>query len=277
MSERREHRWTRSAVVGAGLLFLVSLLILAGPSIAPHDPLMGDLNQRLEPPTWRYPLGTDRLGRCQLSRTLTAARLSLGLAFATSLAVSAFGMTVGAVAAFGGRFADRLVRRTINVFISFPPLVLALVVVGVMGPSAGAVAAAIAWTWWPSEARLARSLFHTARHRDYVDAAWLAGVSPWKTFVRHVLPQVGPPLAVRFSLELGSVIVALSTLSFLGLGAQPPNPEWGAMLNEARPFVVTAPHLLLGPGIGLIVTVLGCNLLAEGLRERVDTRAIQEW
>jgi peptide/nickel transport system permease protein len=256
---------------------MIALVVFLGPSLAPHNPLMGDLLHRLESPSWRYPLGTDRLGRCQLSRSLVAARLSLGLALASSLAVSTLGLAMGALSAFGGRVADRLVRRTINVFISFPPLVLALAIVGVVGPSAGAVAAAIAWTWWPSEARLARSLLRTARHRDYVDAAWLAGLPSWRVFIRHVLPQVGPPLAVRFSLELGSVILALSTLSFLGLGAQPPSPEWGAMLNEARPFVMTAPHLLLGPGLGLILVLLGCNLVAEGLRERVDTRAVQEW
>lgn len=277
MTDQRQRRLAPPVAWGAAILSVVALLVVAGSSIAPHDPLSGDLSHRLEAPSWHYPLGTDRLGRCQLSRSLAAARLSLGLAFATSLAVSALGLAIGVLAAFGGRLADRIVRRAINVFISFPPLVLALAVVGVIGPSAGAVAAAIAWTWWPSEARLARSLLHTARHRDYVDAAWLAGVPPWRIFIRHVLPQVGPPLAVRFSLELGSVILALSTLSFLGLGAQPPHPEWGAMLNEARPFVMRAPHLLLGPGLGLILTVLGCNLVAEGLREHIDTRAIQEW
>ncbi|MBK9169021.1 MAG: ABC transporter permease [Bryobacterales bacterium] len=262
---------------GLALIVCVAAAALLGPWIAPHDPLRGDVERRLEPPSREYLLGTDRLGRCQLSRTLVGGRTSLGLAVLGSAAVTSVALLMGALGAFGGRLADRIVTRLINVFISFPSLVLALALVGVMGPSAAAVVAAIAWAWWPSEARVVRSLFHTARHRDFVDAAWLAGVHPVRILTRHVWPQVGPVLAVRLSLEVSSVILALSTLSFLGLGTQPPHPEWGVMLNEARPFVTTAPHLLLGPGLALIVSVLGCNLVAEGLRERMDVRQPEEW
>jgi peptide/nickel transport system permease protein len=245
--------------------------------IAPHDPLATDLTHRLEPPSAQFPLGTDRLGRCQLSRTLIGARMSLGLATLAATGVTLLSVLLASLAVLGGRWADGLVQSLVNVFISFPPLVLALAVVGVMGPSAGAAVSAIAWTWWPSETRLARTLFQTARQREYIDAAWLAGSSPLQILMRHMLPQVGPTLAVRFSLELGSVVLALSTLSFLGLGTQPPQPEWGVMLNEARPFVMTAPYLLLGPGLGLIATVGGCNLIAEGLRRRLDLREAQSW
>lgn len=267
----------RSSVIGAVLLAVVVVITLAGPWIAPHDPLAGDIARRLESPSWEYPLGTDRLGRCQLSRTLVGARTSLGLALLTSLLVSTIALTVGAVGVFGGRLTDRVVSRVIDVFISFPSFVLALALVGVMGPSATALVAAIAWTWWPAEARVTRSLLHTARHRDFVDAAAMAGLHPAKALYRHVWPQIGPVFAVRVSLETGSIVVAFSTLSFLGLGLQPPYPEWGVMLNEARPFVSTAPHLLLGPGLALIATVLSCNLLAEGLRERLDARQAHGW
>lgn len=265
--------WPRSARWGAALVVAVAAVTITGPFLVPHDPLAGDLARRLEPPSFDFPLGTDRLGRCQLSRTISGARISLGLALFAASAVTAVSIGLASVAVFGGRWGDGAMRRVVNVFISFPPLVLALAVVGVMGPSAAAAVTAIAWTWWPSETRLVRSLFLTARRRDYVDAAWLAGVSPFGILVRHLIPQVGPALAVRFSLELGSVVLALSTLSFLGLGTQPPQPEWGAMLNEARPFVMTAPYLLLGPGLGLIATVAGCNLLAEGIRQRIDSRS----
>jgi len=262
---------------GLALLAVVALAVLVGPWLASHDPLQGDMERRLEPPSWEYLLGTDRLGRCQLSRTLAGGRISLGLALLASVSVTTIAFIVGAISAFGGRLADRIADRIISVFISFPSLVLALAIVGVLGPSSAAVVAAIIWTWWPGEARVARSLLHTARHRDYVDAAWLAGAHPIRILVRHVWPQVGPALAVRVSLEVGSVVLAFSTLSFLGLGTQPPYSEWGVMLNEARPFVATAPHLLLGPGLALIFSVLGCNLVAEGLREKVDLREAQEW
>jgi len=277
MTEPRERSSGRSFVAGITLLAVVSLGTLSGPWIAPHDALETNIERRLEPPSWNFPFGTDRLGRCQLSRTLVGTRTSLGLALLTSLIVTAIALLVGAVGAFGGRWADGVVSRLINVFISFPSLVLALALVGVMGPSSTAVVAAIAWTWWPAEARIARSLLHTARHRDFVDAAILAGVHPARILYRHVWPQIGPAFAVRISLEIGSIIIALSTLSFLGLGLQPPHPEWGVMLNEARPFVATAPHLLLGPGLALILSVLAFNLLAEGLRDRLDARQAHEW
>jgi len=271
-------RWRRTPLAW-GLILIVAVAIVGvfGSWISPHDPLHVDLARRLEPPSKNFPLGTDPLGRCVLSRTLAGARISLGLAVAVSGAVTLIALIVGAAGVFGGPIANRAVTRLIDVFISFPPLVLALATVGVAGPSSAAVAAAIAWAWWPAEARVARSLLHTARHRDYVDAAWLAGVHPARVVVRHILPQIGPALAVRMSLEVGSVILALSTLSFLGLGTQPPHPEWGVMLSEARPFVTTAPYLLLGPGLALIVSVLGCNLVAEGLRERLDLRRISDW
>lgn len=270
-------RWPTPSRWGGVLLLVVLAVCIAGPAVAPHDALATDLAHRLEPPSYRFPLGTDRLGRCQLSRTLVAARLSLGLAVLAATGVTLVSLGLASLSVLGGRFVDRFVRGLINVFISFPSLVLALAVVGVMGPSASAAVAAIAWTWWPSETRLARSLLFTARQRDYIDAAWLTGVSPFRILLRHMLPQVAPTLAVRFSLELGSVVLALSTLSFLGLGAQPPLPEWGVMLNEARPFVMTAPYLLLGPGLGLIATVAACNLIAEGLRQRLDSREASNW
>jgi len=277
MTEASRPASGRAFAVGAAMLIAIAFVTLLGPRIAPHDPLEGDIERRLESPSWEFPLGTDRLGRCQLSRTLVGARTSLGLALLTSVIVSAIALAVGAAGAFGGRLADRVVSRVIDVFISFPSFVLALALVGVMGPSALAMVWAIAWTWWPAEARVARSLLHTARHRDFVDAAALAGVHPARVLYRHVWPQIGPAFAVRISLEMGSIVVAFSTLSFLGLGLQPPNPEWGVMLNEARPFVSTAPHLLLGPGLALILSVLSCNLLAEGLRERLDVRQAHGW
>ena len=277
MTEPRRRSFGRSFVAGITLLAVISLVTLSGPWSAPHDPLETNMELRLKPPSWDFPLGTDRLGRCQLSRTLAGARTSLGLALLTSVIVAVVALLIGAVGAFGGRWADGVVSRLINVFISSPSLVLALALVGVMGPSSTAVVAAIAWTWWPAEARIARSLLHTARHRDFVDAAILAGVHPARILYRHVWPQIGPAFAVRISLEIGSIIIALSTLSFLGLGLQPPHPEWGVMLNEARPFVATAPHLLLGPGLALILSVLAFNLLAEGLRDRLDARQAHEW
>ncbi len=266
-----------SLIWGLRLAALLLLVALLSPSLTPHDAYAINLDRRLEAPSFEYPFGTDRLGRCVLSRTVLGTRASLGLALLASAGATVAALALSVVAVFGGRAGDRAVRLLIDVFISFPSLVLALAFVGIAGPSAFAAVTAIVWAWWPSEARVMRSLLDSARHRNFVDAAFLAGVHPVRVVVRHILPQVGPALAVRTSLEMSSVIVALSTLSFLGLGLQPPHPEWGTMLNEAWPFVGTAPHLLFGPGLALIASVLAFNLIAEGLRVRVDSRQLQEW
>jgi len=266
-----------SLIWGLRLAALLLLVALLSPSLTPHDAYAINLDRRLEAPSFEYPFGTDRLGRCVLSRTVLGTRASLGLALLASAGATVAALALSVVAVFGGRSGDRAVRLLIDVFISFPSLVLALAFVGIAGPSAFAAVTAIVWAWWPSEARVMRSLLDSARHRNFVDAAFLAGVHPVRVVVRHILPQVGPALAVRTSLEMSSVIVALSTLSFLGLGLQPPHPEWGTMLNEAWPFVGTAPHLLFGPGLALIASVLAFNLIAEGLRVRVDSRQLQEW
>lgn len=258
-------------------LIALFVVLLAAPWLAPHDPREIHLDARLEPPSSRYWLGTDALGRCQLSRTLHAAPRSLGLAIVIAAAVNATAIALAAIGVFGGNLADRAVSALVNVFISFPPLILALAVIGVVGPSMLAIALAIIWAWWPAETRVARSLLRTARRRDYVDASILCGVPLLKVLWRHILPQVAPALAVRFSLEVAGVVLALSTLGFLGLGVNPPDPEWGMMLNEARPYVTRAPHLLLGPGLALCLSALACNIYAENLRSSLDERLARAW
>jgi peptide/nickel transport system permease protein len=199
------------------------------------------------------------------------------VALLIAASVNAIAFVMGVLSTFGGRTADAIVTATINVFISFPSLVFALAVVGIAGPSLTSVAIAILWAWWPAEARIARSLLHSARNKDFVDAAILSGLPSPVIVWRHIAPQVAPALAVRFSLEVAGVVLALSTLGFLGLGTQPPHPEWGMMLSDARPYVNRWPHLLLAPGLALILSTLACNLLAETLRRRMDQRTQHEW
>lgn len=258
-------------------ILLLAATVMLGDKLAPHDPLAGILELRLQAPSLQYPLGTDSLGRCQLSRMLAGARKSLGMAALTATSVTVLSLLLGVLSAFGGRHMDFIVSALINIFISFPSLILALAVVGVMGPSFWSAVIAIAWAWWPAETRIVRSLLLTARNRDYVDAAWLSGASLRLILIRHIWPQVGPAIAVRLSLETGAVTLALSALSFLGLGTQPPDPEWGVMLNEARPYLDRAPHLLLGPGLALSASVLGCNWLAESMRKNLDERQAYDW
>jgi len=269
-------------VLGAGLLAALLLLAMWPLAWLPHDPLAQDLQRRLESPSATYWLGTDMLGRCVFSRAVAAARVSLGAALGATAAICVIALVWGLLAAWASaaagaarpslRWLDALLMRSADVLLGFPTLVLALALIGVAGASLATVLVALVVAWAPGLARVVRTLVQQALARDYVAAARGAGLSEPQVLVRHVLPQLLPPLAVLASLEAAGVMLAMSALSFLGLGVQPPSPEWGAMLNEARPFIETAPHLLWGPGLAVLASTLAFNLLGEGLRERLDVR-----
>lgn len=265
--------------VRIGLAIMVALLLaMAWPHAwLPHDPLAQDLLRRLEPPSREFWLGTDMLGRSVGSRVMAGAALSLGAALAAAAAICGLALAWGLAAALGGRWADALLMRAADVLLGFPTLVLALALIGVAGASLPAVLGALVVAWAPGLARVVRTLARQALAREFVIASRLAGLGTVTVVRRHVLPQLLPPLLVLASLEAAGVLLALSSLSFLGLGAQPPAPEWGVMLNEARPFIETAPHLLIGPGVAVLVATLGLNLLGEGLRSRFDERQPFRW
>jgi peptide/nickel transport system permease protein len=267
------------ARAATGLAIVAAMLVCAcwPQAWLPHDPLGQDLLRRLEPPSRDYWLGTDMLGRCVFSRVMAGAALSLGAALAAAGAICALALAWGLAAALGGRWADTLLMRAADVLLGFPTLVLALALIGVAGASLPAVLAALVMAWSPGLARVVRTLALQATAREFVLASKMAGLRPATVVRRHVLPQLLPPLLVLASLEAAGVLLAMSSLSFLGLGAQPPAPEWGVMLNEARPFIETAPHLLLGPGLAVLLATLGLNLLGEGLRERFDPREPLRW
>jgi len=268
-----------SARTHTGLAIVAVLLLCAAWPQAwlPHDPLAQDLLRRLEPPSHDFWWGTDMLGRCVFSRVMAGTTLSLGAALAAAAAICVVALAWGLAAALGGRWADMLLMRVADVLLGFPTLVLALALIGVAGASLPAVLAALVVAWAPGLARVVRALAHQALAREFVVASKMAGLATATIVHRHVLPQLLPPLLVLASLEAAGVLLALSSLSFLGLGAQAPAPEWGVMLNEARPFIETAPHLLLAPGLAVLLASLGLNLLGEGLRKRFDPREPLRW
>lgn len=259
--------------LGGGLVALLLLTALAGPWLAPHDPLKINLAARLAPPSWDYPLGADPLGRCVLSRLLYGCRTSLAVGLLVSAGVMLLGLALGLAAGLSGKHGDFWLMRLVDIVLAFPSLVLTLAVIGLLGPSLPAAAVALCLSWWPVYARLVRGLVLSAKEREFVLAARLVGTRGPALVRRHILPSVMPPVMVLASLETGTMVLVLAGLSFLGLGAQPPLPEWGAMLNEARSYIYTAPHLLVAPGVAIFLTVLGFNLLGEGLR---DALRIQE-
>lgn len=259
----------------SGLLIITTVIAVAflAPVLSPHDPEPVSLTERLLAPGGEYPLGTDALGRCLLSRVLFGARVTLQYALSILAVIVLIGIPVGLAAGFRGGLLDTIVMRLVDTILAFPNLILALVLVGVLGPGLFNVMLALALVSWVGYARVVRGMVLSIKEKEYIAAARVCGTPGFKLVWRHVLPNVMPPLAVLATLDLGKLVLAIATLSFLGLGAQPPTPEWGAMINDARPFLQTVPRLMLIPGLAIALTVLGFNLLGDGLRDILDPRA----
>lgn len=257
------------SLVGVGLAAAIVLLSVLAPLVAPADPTIIDLTNTLMPPDFAHPLGTDHLGRDLLSRVLWAGRTSLAVA-ALVLGISlVVGLLVGAVAGYLGGLVDRGCMLLADAFLALPSLLLALALIGAVGPSVPALVIALTAGWWAPYARLSRSQVRVLRASPFVEAAEALGATRWHVLRHHVMPGVLGPLAVQSSLDVGVVLLAIGGLSFLGLGVQPPDPEWGTMLVEARPFLDYAPHLMLAPGLALFLTVFGCNALGEMLAQHL--------
>jgi peptide/nickel transport system permease protein len=260
------------AIVGLAVVGAFAVAAVAAPALAPHEPNTVDVVARLASPSWDHPLGTDALGRDVFSRILFGARWSLGAAFVVTLLVSAVGVTVGAVSGYlGGRF-DAVAMRVVDALLAFPAILLALAIVGVIGPGLRGVLAGLVMVSWAGYARVVRGIVLGLREHEYVVAARAVGGSDAHILRRHILPNVVSPVVVLASLEMGQLILALAGLSFLGLGVQPPTPEWGTMLNDGRVFLLTAPQLMIYPGVAISLVVLGLNLLGDGLRDLLDPR-----
>ncbi len=263
----------RMALLGLVVLAGIVLLVLAAPWIAGQDPVDIDPANKLQPPSWEHPLGTDNLGRSIWARVLWGGRLTLGTATAAMLVILAVGLLVGVVAGLQGGWVDDLIMRVVDVLMAFPSLILALAIAGMLGPSLVNVLIGIAAVGWVTYARVVRGMVLSVREEAYVEAARAVGVPAWRLALRHVLPNILSPVIVLMTLDMGTLLLSISALSFLGLGAQAPTPEWGRMLNDARPFMQTAPHLMIFPGLAIFLTVMAFNLLGDGLRDALDPRA----
>jgi peptide/nickel transport system permease protein len=260
----------RLALVGLAIVTLFVALSVSAPLLAPYDPTAAHPARRLEGPSLAHPLGTDHLGRDVLSRLLFGARWSLGTAALAMGLVMTIGVSVGALSGYYGGVLDDLLMRVVDTLLAFPHLVLALAIVGTLGPGIVNVMIGLVAIWWVDYARIVRGLVLGIRERPYVEAARCVGASDRRVILRHILPNVLPPVVVLATLEMGSLILALSGLNFLGLGAQPPTPEWGAMLNDGRAFLLGAPQLMVYPGVAISLVVIGFNLLGDGLRDVLD-------
>lgn len=256
--------------LGSAMVLMLLVLALFGPWLAPHDPILIDLNQRLLPSSSEHWLGTDHLGRDVLSRLMVGTRLSLGSVLMTLSLVLGLGLGIGGLAGFVGGRLDMLLMRLCDMFLTFPTLVLAFFLIALLGTGLGNVIVAIALSHWAWYARMVRGMVVAQRGRDYVLASRLAGASRFARIRQHILPSVAGQLLVLASMDIGHMMLHVSGLSFLGLGVSPPTPEWGVMINDSKEFIWTQPQLLLWPGLMIFFSVMAFNLLGDALRDRLD-------
>ncbi len=277
---RRYRLWLqfrRNPMAMAGLIVAVLLIVasLAAPLLATHDPAVQSLRDRLQPASAGHWLGTDELGRDVYSRLLYGGRVTLGMVVAIVLLVAPFGLLVGAAAGYAGGITDRIMMRVTDIFLAFPQLILALAFVAALKPGVTSTVLAIALTAWPPYARLARAETLGYRQTDFVAAIRLTGASPARIVLRHIVPLCLQSLIVRVTLDMSTIILTAAGLGFLGLGAQPPSPEWGAMIATARRFILEQWWVPVVPGIAIFAASLAFNLLGDGLRDVLDPKAGQ--
>ncbi|MCX7781423.1 MAG: ABC transporter permease subunit [Negativicutes bacterium] len=248
------------------LLILYAGVALFAPFLAPHDPLQANIANRLKPPSAEYHLGTDQLGRCLYSRLLLGARNTLLSAGAVLSATLVIGTLVGLFAGFLGGRCDFIIQRALDGVMAFPGLILALAIAGLLGPGLENAVLALSLVHWAGYARIVRNMTLSWRERTFVYAAQTAGADPVAILRRHILPAIVPSIAVIATLDYGRIILSIAGLSFLGLGAQPPAPEWGSMLSDGKAYMQIASHLIIWPGAAIMGIVLALQLFGDALK-----------
>ncbi|SNS93767.1 nickel transport system permease protein [Anaerovirgula multivorans] len=264
----RNHMVIFSSVI---LLVMVCFSLLA-PVIAPNHPEDVDLLQKLQGTSRDFPLGTDHLGRCILSRLIYGTKVSVGTAVAVMLITVSISIVVGTISGYKGGLIDDMIMRLCDMIMAFPNLVLTLVIIGMLGPGLRNLMIAMILVHWVGYARIIRGMVLSHKEKNFILSAKVSGSSDFKIIFQHILPNVLPQIIVLATLDLGSVILHISGFSFLGLGIRPPDPEWGAMLNDGRQFIRSNPSLMIYPGIMILMTVVSFNLLGDALRDFLEEK-----
>lgn len=270
-------RIIKSKTALIGLIIILFLLVVAvfAPQIATHDPTRGDILERYLPPSSDYYLGTDELGRDIYSRIVYGTRISIQIGVIAVGISMILGVIIGGVAGFFGRWIDMIFMRFIDILMAFPGILLAIAMVAILGPGLTNAMIAVGIVGVPQFARIVRSTVLSVKETEYIEAARANGVRNFRILFRHVLPNCLAPIIVQATLGVGTAILEAAGLSFLGLGAQPPTPEWGAMLSDGRAALQSAPWVITFPGIAIFLFVLGFNLFGDGLRDALDPRLKQ--
>lgn len=257
---------------GIAILLLFAASSLLAPFLAPHDPLRQNLDKDLVAYSSDHPLGTDKLGRDILSRTIYGGRISLLTGIATVLISLVIGIAAGSLCGYFGGWLDQLLMRLVDILMAFPGILLAIALTAVLGPGIDHVILALCLIGWTGYARLVRGEILSLREREFVQAARGLGCPPQRIILHHLIPNLLPPLLIQATFGLAAAIVAEGSLSFLGLGVEPPTPSWGSMLNDGRQFLLVAPHLTTYPGLVLMFTVLALNIVGDTLQDRLQGR-----
>ncbi|HEY3361974.1 MAG TPA: nickel transporter permease [Methanosarcina sp.] len=262
-------------VLSAGILILFILAALFAGYIAPHNPEKANLELRLKEPCKEFPLGTDDLGRCILSRIIFGTRVSLSVGLLVVSSSLALGLAIGTLSGYYGGWVDEIVMRVVDAFLAFPSLLLALGIAGLFGAGFMNMVIALIVVDWASYARLARSSVIAVKEQEYIKAAKGLGAGDLHVILRHVIPNVISPLIVMATMGMGYVILSAAGLSFLGFGVQSPIPEWGSMLSEGKIYIRSAPYVMIFPGLAIMLAVLAFNYLGDGLRDLFDPREMK--
>jgi peptide/nickel transport system permease protein len=258
--------------VGLTILMLLLTSALMAPVLAPHDPTQQNLDNDLRAYSSENPLGTDKLGRDILSRVLYGGRISLLVGVTTVVISLAIGLAIGSISGYFGGWADQGLMRLVDILMAFPGILLAIAFTAVLGPGLDHVILALCLIGWTGYARLVRGEILALREQEFVQAARALGCKPRRIIAHHLFPNLLPPLLIQATFGLAAAVIAEGSLSFLGLGVEPPTPSWGSMLNDGRQFLLVAPHLTTYPGIAIMITVFGLNLVGDGLQDRLQTR-----
>lgn len=264
----------KMAVIGMMIILILTFIAIFAPYLS-HNPMEVNMENRLLGPSEEHPMGTDQLGRDLLSRIVYGTQVSIAAATMATLMIMIFGVTIGAIAGYFGGTIDQAIMRIVDVLLAFPNLILTIAIVGMLGPSLMNLIIAMTATGWAGYSRIVRGSVLSVKEKEFVEAARAMGCSDSYIIFRHIIPNVISPVIVIATIGMGHTILSITGLSFLGLGAQPPTPEWGAMLSDGKSFMTTAPHLMIFPGLMIMIVVLAFNFLGDGLRDILDPRLNQ--
>ena len=262
----------RKTQIGLAIAILVVLVAIFAPLIAPNNPTLVDVTVKLQNPSFKYPFGTDQLGRCVFSRIVCGSRYSLFYSFTVLAITLIVGLPVGMIAGYVGGKWDTAIMRVIDIFLAMPSFIIVLAIAGSFGTSGRNLILAMSMSYWANYARVSRALTLKIKGESYFQALKAGGLSHMRIIFKHVLRNIMPSIIALATVEIGSIILSIAGYSFIGLGVKPPTPEWGIMLSESKPFIQTFPQLMMYPGLTIMLIVFGVNMLGEGVQDGLSEK-----